>query len=114
MALVALKVGSATISSPGMERTTSSSVAPHVSAHGRYTCQTRGGAADKAGLEGSFVRRGQVYLGDIITKINNKPVKNYNEYMNELEKYNVGDKVNITIIRNNRKKVLNITLEQVE
>lgn len=56
--------------------------------------------AEKGGLE----------KGDRIIKINDYEVQNTTLFKHYLYKYSTGDKVKITIIRNNKEKVLDITL----
>lgn len=60
-----------------------------------------GGAADRAGLQGVYRdQRGNVLLGDVITAINGVPIKSGNDLILELEKYDPGDNVQITVLRN--------------
>jgi len=60
-----------------------------------------GGAADKAGLE----------IGDVITKIDDKEVESISKLRYYLYKYNIGDKVKITYIRNGKTNTVDIKLE---
>lgn len=59
-------------------------------------------AAEKAGLK----------QGDIIIAYNNVPVKNITTFKNDIALMNPGDKVTLTIIRNNKKSNVTVTLEQ--
>ena len=59
-----------------------------------------GSAADKVGLK----------KGDKILKINNVGIGSSAYFRYELYKYNIGDKITITIERNNKEKVFEITL----
>ena len=58
--------------------------------------------AEKNGLE----------PGDIITKINNKTVKNVAYLRYELYKYKIGETINIQIVRDGKEKTINIKLSQ--
>ncbi len=62
------------------------------------------GKAEEAGLLGGDAKisygASTFYLGgDVITKINNKPIKTYNDYYNALLATRMGDKVKVTINR---------------
>lgn len=62
-----------------------------------------GSPAKKAGLQGSYRDRdGDIVLGDIITAINNHPIRRYDDLFEVLDHVNVGDKVTIKYRRNNR------------
>jgi S1-C subfamily serine protease len=72
----------------------------------------KGSAAAAAGLRGT--RRdaqGGLILGDIIVGVENDPVQSVNDLMDALDKYQVGDTVSITIIRNNERLTLPVTLQ---
>ncbi|MCE2027059.1 S1C family serine protease [Sessilibacter corallicola] len=72
---------------------------------------TRNGPADRAGMEGITRNRwGATILGDVIAKIDNKSVNSIDELLGVLESYKPGDRVAITIIRQNREKTLRLTL----
>jgi Do/DeqQ family serine protease len=58
------------------------------------------GSADKAGIK----------EGDIITKIDNTEVNKSSELQEQISKFHPGDKVDITLIRDGKEKVLNATL----
>ena len=60
-----------------------------------------GGASDKAGLQ----------KGDIIVKLDDKEVDNISKLRYYLYKYNIGDKVKITYIRDGKTKTTDIKLE---
>lgn len=60
----------------------------------------RGFAADKAGIE----------KGDKILKIDNESISSTAQFRYQLYKYNVGDKITLTIERNEKEKKLNVTL----
>ena len=72
------------------------------------------GPASKAGLQGiTRDRRGQYYLGDIIVGINNEKIKNYDDLYENVNKFKIGDKVKVKIIRDGKEKNLDITLVQI-
>jgi serine protease Do len=62
-----------------------------------------GGAAAVAGLK----------AGDIITKINSKDVQTWNELVEQVASYSVGDKIDITFVRNGKENTVNATLKNV-
>ena len=51
-----------------------------------------------------------IKIGDVITKINNKKVNNVNEMVEEIEKNVLNNKVNITILRNNKESDIEFNL----
>ncbi len=71
--------------------------------------------AEKAGLRGiSRTRRGEYILGDIIIGVDQTPIRNYDDLAYVLEKYEVGDTVDLEIIRDNKKIRVKLQLEPVE
>ncbi len=60
----------------------------------------QGGAADKAGIK----------KGDKILKIENTAIENTSYFRYQLYKYNVGDKIKITVERDSSEKTLTVTL----
>ncbi|HTF92092.1 MAG TPA: trypsin-like peptidase domain-containing protein [Verrucomicrobiae bacterium] len=74
-----------------------------------------GSAAAKAGLRPT--RReasGRVRLGDVITAINGQKVASPNELFLLLEKYKVGDAVNVTVLRDEKSVQIKMTLDAVQ
>ncbi|MCF8057888.1 MAG: trypsin-like peptidase domain-containing protein [Bacteriovoracaceae bacterium] len=70
--------------------------------------------AASAGLEGmSRDPRGRYLLGDIILKIDGKEVNNYDEIFNVLDKYNVGDSVQIDYLRGDSVKKTKLKLMEI-
>ncbi len=59
----------------------------------------KNGPADRAGLRPTTQNRGDIILGDIIIEVDGQPVRSYDDVRNALEKYSVGDQVEITFIR---------------
>ena len=71
------------------------------------------GPAADAGLQGtSRDRSGHLRLGDIIVAIDGKPIKNAKDLYAVLEGYQVGDAVTITILRDEQKKDVKVTLQE--
>ena len=60
----------------------------------------KNGAADKAGIKS----------GDKILKVNDVEITNTSYFRYQLYKYNIGDKIKITIVRNGIEKTLTVTL----
>ena len=70
-----------------------------------------GGAADRAGLHG--LRRdasGDVVLGDIITSIDGEKMDDVDDLYRLLDKHQIGDTVQVEIVRNNRKMTVPVKL----
>jgi S1-C subfamily serine protease len=75
----------------------------------------RGGAAAKAGIQPT--RRdaeGRLRLGDVIVAVDGKKVTTPNDLYLLLEKYKVGDAVNLTLLRDGRTVQTRLTLEGVQ
>jgi S1-C subfamily serine protease len=75
----------------------------------------RGGAAAKAGIQPT--RRdaeGRLRLGDIITAVDGKKVETPNDLFLMLEKYKVGDVVNLTLLRDGKGVQAKVNLEGVQ
>jgi S1-C subfamily serine protease len=75
---------------------------------------SRGGSAERAGLRGARETvTGRVELGDILVAIDGKPVETVDDLMDVLEKYKVGDRVRVDIIRHNKRQSVDVTLQAV-
>lgn len=59
---------------------------------------------------GSGAERAGLQVGDVIVKINNQEIKNISRLRYYLYQYNIGDKVNVTYIRNGEEKSAEVTL----
>ncbi len=71
-----------------------------------------GSNAEKAGLRGMRRdRRGQIFMGDIITKIDDQSIESVDSIFEILDKYKIGDVVKLTIIREGEKKPLIVSLK---
>ncbi len=74
----------------------------------------KGGPADEAGLRGMGVdRRGNVLLGDVIFKVNDKLVKDYDELYNMLEAMEIGTEIKVTYLRNGDTKTTTMKLVDI-
>ncbi len=72
-----------------------------------------GKEARQAGLRGlTRDNWGRLYLGDIITEINGQEINNYNDLYHFLDKYKIGDKVEVTFYRGKEKMKVNLTLQE--
>lgn len=72
------------------------------------------GPAAKAGLKGmSRDLSGRYYLGDVITHINTDKIENFDDIYHTLEKYKVGDKVELTYQRDGKTNKIQVTLYQL-
>lgn len=64
---------------------------------------TDGGSAQEAGIK----------EGDVITKVDETSVNNVPELQEQISRYRPGDKVDITLKRNNMEKVIHVTLKNI-
>ena len=72
------------------------------------------GPSAKAGLQGiTRDRRGQYYLGDVIVAINTESIKNYDDLYTAVNKFKIGDKVKVKILRDGKEKNIDVTLIQI-
>lgn len=72
-----------------------------------------GDAAANAGLHGlTQTENGEVALGDIIVGIDGQKVANADDLFRVLEKYQVGNTVNVEIVRNGRRMTVPVRLSQ--
>ncbi len=74
-----------------------------------------GSSAAKAGLmglkKGYF---GQLILGDVIIEINSKPITNGDELSHEIEQHNIGNIIQVKILRKGKKISIPVKLQQLE
>lgn len=73
-----------------------------------------GGPAARAGLLGMRERFGQIELGDVIIKLNGKPVEGADDVFRFLELHKVGDQVVIEYIRDRQTRQATLTLQAME
>lgn len=70
-----------------------------------------GSAAANAGIRGlSQDQSGDVVIGDIITAINGEKIDNQDDLYRQLDKYKVGDTVQVEVFRDNRKLTVPVRL----
>jgi S1-C subfamily serine protease len=75
----------------------------------------RGSAAEAAGMRGTRRDgRGRLVLGDVIVAVGDMPVRDSNDLLGALEKHEVGDEVDVTVLRNGERRTLPIKLQAVE
>jgi S1-C subfamily serine protease len=71
-----------------------------------------GSPAARAGLRATREERnGNIILGDIIAAVNGRPVTTQSELVNALDAYEFGDRVTLTVIRNDRRVEVPVTLD---
>ncbi|MFK7976559.1 MAG: S1C family serine protease [Halioglobus sp.] len=71
--------------------------------------------AEQAGMSGAYRNQyGDIVLGDIITHIEGKAVRNQDDYFSELEKHAPGDRIDIETLRNKEKQRYTVTLIESE
>jgi S1-C subfamily serine protease len=76
---------------------------------------TPGGPADRAGLRGTRIHSDwSVELGDIITGIGKEKVLDVNALRDVLERHDVGDDVEVTLIRDGRERKVRLRLQETE
>ncbi len=74
----------------------------------------RRGAAAAAGIMPTrYDREGNVVLGDIIVAIDGQSIKTSDDLYRLLEKYDVGDEVQVEVLRGGRKRTLRARLQEV-
>jgi len=73
----------------------------------------RGGAGEKAGLRAVQRTRRGWRLGDVIVGVNKKSVENANDLFKTLDQFEVGQKVNLTVLREGSKKTIPIVLQDI-
>ena len=72
----------------------------------------QGSAADKAGIRPMWRdSKGRFRLGDVIVAINSDKVESVNDLFLFLEKYNVGDTVDLVLLRNGSRQHVKVTLQ---
>jgi S1-C subfamily serine protease len=74
----------------------------------------RGTPAAKAGLRGLQERRGEVFLGDVITAVGKYPVQDFDQLHNALARFQVGDEVALTIRRDDKPQQVRLKLMQLQ
>ncbi|MCE2572091.1 Do family serine endopeptidase [Motilimonas eburnea] len=77
----------------------------HDTQHGAFVNQVmEGSAAEKAGIE----------AGDIITKLNNQKIRTFSELRAKIATLGAGKKVSLTVVRDGKEQVFNVTLQEAK
>lgn len=71
------------------------------------------GGAEKAGLRGMQISENRFELGDVITAVDGKPVKNIDDLFGVLENKNPGDSVKVDYLRKKSKNTTNVVLGNI-
>lgn len=72
-----------------------------------------GSGAEEAGLSGiSRDENGAIVLGDVITKIDGRDVKNWDQLISALEKHKVGEMASVTYKRNGEEHTVQVRLQR--
>ncbi|MDO8948115.1 MAG: trypsin-like peptidase domain-containing protein [Desulfocapsaceae bacterium] len=72
------------------------------------------GPAHKAGLHPTEQRGNEIILGDIVSEVAGKKVQSYDDIRTELERFQVGEEVTLTIIRDGRPMQVPLRLSALE
>lgn len=71
-----------------------------------------GSNAEKVGLRPTIIgRRGGVVVGDIIVQVGNRKVRDVNDLLNALERYQPGDAVELAVLRKRETLKISVVLE---
>lgn len=74
-----------------------------------------GSPADKAGLVSAReTRLGRIQLGDIITQVDQEPVRTFDDLLRILDRHKVGDQVTVEVHRNGKRRTVSVTLQAIE
>ena len=74
---------------------------------------TRGGAAEKAGIQPTRrTRRGEIILGDIIVGIDGQPIRVPGDLRLALERKQPGETIQVTVVRNRRELTVAVKLAE--
>jgi len=73
-----------------------------------------GSSAEKAGLRGASQVREGLVLGDIIVAVNGKKVRDYDTLRDELERFEVGQNVVLSLLRDSETVDVQVTLEAMQ
>ncbi len=74
-----------------------------------------GSPADNAGLESAQeTRLGRIQLGDIITKIDNEPVKVFDDLLRIFDRHKVGDRITVEVHRKGKYRKVSLRLKAID
>ena len=71
----------------------------------------KNGAVVRKVEDGSPAAKAGIEIGDVISKIDSKEIESMNDLRKALLDYKIGDKVEITVVRNTKEKTLELTFE---
>ncbi len=74
----------------------------------------KGSTADQAGLKGTRQVAGGLILGDVILAVNGRRVSGYDSLRDELERYRVGEKVVLQVLREGQEAEVEVILEAMQ
>jgi len=76
---------------------------------------TAGGAAERAGIQGTKRDSlGRLKLGDLIVGLNGDPINDSADLYKALERYQAGDRITVTIVRNDETQQVEAVLQRLE
>lgn len=76
---------------------------------------TEGSQADRAGIKGiARNRAGRLYIQDVIVAIDDIPLKSYDDYYNALDNFSIGQRVTLTVKRNDKERKIPFTLVRID
>ncbi|MEZ5043120.1 MAG: trypsin-like peptidase domain-containing protein [Saprospiraceae bacterium] len=71
--------------------------------------------AEKAGIKPTYRNRaGKIILGDIITGLNGKKIKSFNDLFLELENFKPGERISLELLQEEQKRTVELTLGESE
>ncbi len=73
-----------------------------------------GSAAEQAGLRPTYTTREGVEMGDIIVQVGDTPTPDSDALLNALERYEIGDTVDVVVDRQGRRVTVPVTLQAVD
>lgn len=71
----------------------------------------RGSSAEKAGLRGTRQLRSGLVPGDVIQKVNGEVVRDYDSLRDAIEKYRVGERISLSVLRDRESVEVSLILE---
>jgi S1-C subfamily serine protease len=76
---------------------------------------TEGSPADRAGLKGiARNRNGRLYIQDVIVAIDDVRIKSYDDYYNALDNFKIGQRVTLTVMRDDKTRKVPFTLVRID
>ena len=76
---------------------------------------TANSEAFRTGLRGlGRNRQGRLFVQDVLVAIDNTPIKSYDDYYNALDNYRIGDRVTLTVRRDDQQRKVPLTLVRID